>query len=308
MAVMHSAVTGRGGGSIPKLFDTTIKALEVAESSPPPEAPKPPTPPTMPKTGLSSIPNLSAAVSPSGSPGTQEALAMERLTSARENLDTLAALVATTLFHIQYAVGGDALTAFLAIHALRPSTTEAERRLVHKAMGVLKFAQYSIYILHESVSSEGIEFGVGTLVNLAGLGLGVAASIHWCPIDNSLKMASIDDLGMPKAITARVIKNALPPQGQCQKDAKAAMTRACANEYTKQGNLKTISTANIYEALRSNGFEEFIPKLKRDMEAYTQSMKEKKNLKRKSVDGMRIDDDILPAEDSHDVPFTDHNT
>ncbi|KAI8846993.1 histone-fold-containing protein [Chytridium lagenaria] len=91
-------------------------------------------------------------------------------------------------------------------------------------------------------------------------------------------MATIDDLGMPKAITARVIKTALPPQGQCNKDAKSAMTRACtvfisyitasANDCAKSGNHKTISSANIYDALRSNGFEEFIPKLKKEMEAY----------------------------------------
>ncbi|KAI8846994.1 hypothetical protein BC829DRAFT_252287 [Chytridium lagenaria] len=133
MAVMHSAVTSRGGGSIPRLFDTTIKALEAAESAPPPTI-EPSTVSPVSKTGLGSIPNLSAAVNPAGAPGSPEALALERLGFARENLDTLAALVATTLFHIQYAVGGDALTAFLAIHALLPSTSEPERRLVHKAM------------------------------------------------------------------------------------------------------------------------------------------------------------------------------
>ncbi|KAJ3118373.1 hypothetical protein HDU96_002215 [Phlyctochytrium bullatum] len=182
MAVMHSAVTSRGGGSIPKLFDTTIKALETAESAPPPEPPKPApaaAAPSLPKSGLASIPNLSAAVTPSTPAPTPETLALERLTNARENLDTLAALVATTLFHIQYAVGGDALATFLAVHALRPSTPDNERRLVHKAMGVLKLAQYGIYILHESFSADGLEVGAGTLINLFGLGLGLAASYTW---------------------------------------------------------------------------------------------------------------------------------
>ncbi|KAJ3099302.1 hypothetical protein HDU97_003276 [Phlyctochytrium planicorne] len=177
MAVMHSAITSRGGGSIPKLFDTTIKALEAAETSPPPVPEAPKAAPSLPGSGLTNFSNLSAAVTPQLA--TPEQLAAERLQTARENLDTLAALVATTLFHIQYSIGGDALTTFLAVHALRPSTSEPERRLVHKAMGVLKISQYSIYILHESISSEGIDFGFGTFVNLIGLGLGVTASYVW---------------------------------------------------------------------------------------------------------------------------------
>ncbi|KAJ3191399.1 hypothetical protein HK101_007811 [Irineochytrium annulatum] len=174
MAVLHSSVTSRGGGSIPKLFDTTINALEAAESAPPPQPSS--AGPQLSTPTMGALTNV--AVNPAITSMTG-ALASEKLATARENLDTLAALVATTLFHIQFSVGGDAVTSFLAGHALRPSTSEVERRLVHKALGVMKVAQFSVHLLHESISAEGIEFGAGMLINLTGLGISVAASWVW---------------------------------------------------------------------------------------------------------------------------------
>ncbi|KAJ3099301.1 DNA polymerase epsilon subunit 3 [Phlyctochytrium planicorne] len=126
-------------------------------------------------------------------------------------------------------------------------------------------------------------------------------------------MATIDDLGMPKAITTRVMKNAIPATGQIQKDAKSAMTRACtvyisyittlANEITKKNNHKTVSASDVYEAIQKAGFGNLIPRLRKDMEAYTQSVKEKK-LKRKSGDvtDLQTDDYDIPEADNDPEP------
>ncbi|KAJ3118376.1 hypothetical protein HDU96_002218 [Phlyctochytrium bullatum] len=113
---------------------------------------------------------------------------------------------------------------------------------------------------------------------------------------------TIDDLGMPKAITARIIKGVLPAQGQVQKDARSAMTRACtvfisyvtstlnfallnsANDITKKRAHKTINVGHVYEALQKNGFESFIPTLQAEMEAYAETQRAKKNQRQKKAE------------------------
>ncbi|KAJ3291943.1 aldehyde dehydrogenase 3, member A2, partial [Blyttiomyces sp. JEL0837] len=179
MAVMTSHVGNRGGGSIPKLFETTLEALESAEKAElnnisTQSTPTPPAP-------VSSSPYSAAVSGIATQTQTQitQALASDRLATARENLDTMAALLATTLFQIQYLLGADAMIAFLCVHALRPSTPDGERRLVHKTLGLVKSCQYFVYFLHEGFTADGFTFGPGTLVNLFGLGVSAAASYWW---------------------------------------------------------------------------------------------------------------------------------
>ncbi|KAI9331527.1 hypothetical protein DFJ73DRAFT_856911 [Zopfochytrium polystomum] len=167
MAVLSSSISNRGGGSLPKLFETTLESVESAQAAElaAPSSPSAPTP-------ASSSPYASAVSShtqPSQNAQLAASLASDRLATARENLDTLAAMVAAALFQVQYAVGGDAVQTFLCIHA----------RLVHKTLGLVKFCQYFVYFLHESITSEGIVLGPGTWINAFGLGLSLTASYWW---------------------------------------------------------------------------------------------------------------------------------
>jgi hypothetical protein len=163
-----------GGGSIPQLFETSLSAVEAAESAPPP----PPTPAASPTGSTFSTGPISAGLSAALNPGSGQQ-GPDRLMIARENLDTVAALVATSLYQIQYAMGGEALVSYICFHALRPTTPNNERRLVHKALGVLKSAQYVVHILHNAANGEGIELGMNTVVSLLGMGLSLYASWWW---------------------------------------------------------------------------------------------------------------------------------
>ncbi|KAJ3415104.1 hypothetical protein HDV05_005512 [Chytridiales sp. JEL 0842] len=171
LTVLSANVSNRGGGSVAQLFDSSVNAVEVAESSPAPPSVSSTTSSNSLTGGTS--PGLTAALNPSAAALTAE----NRVAIAKENLDTLAALVATSLYQVQYALGGDVLASWLCFHALTSSTPDNERRLVHRALGVLKGAQYCVHILHNM--GDDFLFGTGTLVSLMGLSLTVGASWYW---------------------------------------------------------------------------------------------------------------------------------
>ncbi|TPX62458.1 hypothetical protein SpCBS45565_g07023 [Spizellomyces sp. 'palustris'] len=99
-------------------------------------------------------------------------------------------------------------------------------------------------------------------------------------------MTSIDDLDLPRSIIGRVIKNALPEGAQVQKDAKAAMTKACtvfinyltatALDVTKHSDRKSISANDIFRALAILEFDQFLPMIKVAVEEFQQKAKEKR--------------------------------
>ncbi|KAJ1546065.1 hypothetical protein HK405_007440, partial [Cladochytrium tenue] len=169
---------GCGGGSLPKLFETAIEAVEIAQKADmTATAVAPATPAPAPTSPYASA--VGPLTQPSQNAQIASVLASDRLALARENLDTLAAFVASALFQVQYALAADAAVAYLCVHALRPSTPDRERRLVHVTLGLVKSCQYLVYFLHESVTSDGIVLGPGTLVNLFGFSLSVGASYWW---------------------------------------------------------------------------------------------------------------------------------
>ncbi|KAJ3020560.1 UNVERIFIED_CONTAM: hypothetical protein HDU68_010118 [Siphonaria sp. JEL0065] len=155
-----------GGGSIQNLFNAVLGSVEAAEKglANPVSVQQP--------TNTSTSP-YGAAVAGSLNSLNGSTLAAERLAAARENLDSLAALVASSLFQVQYIVASDALIAYVAFHGLRSDSSQ-ERRLVHKALGIVKTAQYLIYLTHEATTN-----GVLSYFNIVGLGVTVAAAYTW---------------------------------------------------------------------------------------------------------------------------------
>ncbi|KAJ3264381.1 hypothetical protein HDU77_008685 [Chytriomyces hyalinus] len=169
--IMSTRIERSGGGSIQTLFDSTLKAVEAAESA----AKNASLSASAPASANSSNPYAAAVGSSLNamSSSSPQALAQERLSIARENVDTLAALVASSCFLVQYAVGGDALVAYLGFVGLTTSS-HAERRFIHQCLGIVKATQYTIYLLHESATSGGL-----SVFNLGGLVVSISAAYVW---------------------------------------------------------------------------------------------------------------------------------
>lgn len=99
----------------------------------------------------------------------------------------------------------------------------------------------------------------------------------------------IEDLNLPMANVARLMKDALPPQVSVTKEARSALTRAASVfilylTTTASGNasnkkLKTLQAQHIFEALEEIEFEHFVGPLKEFLEQYRASQKEKRESK-----------------------------
>ncbi|KAJ3282763.1 hypothetical protein HDU79_009680 [Rhizoclosmatium sp. JEL0117] len=163
--IMQTRIERNGGGSLQTLFASAMKEVESAERSPL-SAPSP----TQPPPSSSSSSPYAAAV---GNLATSSTPNIDRIAVAKENLDTLAALVASALFQVQYSTATDALIAYLAVSGLRTDSL-AERRLIHRALGYTKATQYLIYVWHEVTTS-----GYLSAFNVIGLGVTVAATYTW---------------------------------------------------------------------------------------------------------------------------------
>ncbi|KAI8817040.1 histone-fold-containing protein [Fimicolochytrium jonesii] len=99
-------------------------------------------------------------------------------------------------------------------------------------------------------------------------------------------MTSIEDIDLPRSIISRVIKGALPDGAQVQKDAKAAMTKACtvfisyltatALDVTKSNDRKSITSNDVFRALTILEFDQFAPMIKVAVQEFQQKAKEKR--------------------------------
>ncbi|KAJ3131258.1 hypothetical protein HK100_006574 [Physocladia obscura] len=93
----------------------------------------------------------------------------------------------------------------------------------------------------------------------------------------------IDDLSIPKAIVTRILKGSTVSNFRyldwprikmafqvfnlaMQKEAKDAFTKAI--ELAKKAGRKTISANDVYEALNSSEFEQFVAAIKHDTEGF----------------------------------------
>lgn len=105
----------------------------------------------------------------------------------------------------------------------------------------------------------------------------------------------IEDLNLPNAVIARIIKDGLPEGANVSKEARAAIARAAsvfvifltstATSLARKQNHKTVTDANILEALKQLEFESFIEPLKADLEAYRKVVKDKKDKAKKDTAG-----------------------
>ncbi|KAJ3382784.1 hypothetical protein HDU84_004065 [Entophlyctis sp. JEL0112] len=169
--ILAARVERSGGGSVQTLFESSVDSVNALAASEQHQhqqaqvaAPAPASSASPYGAAVAASLNFNSANSPPAS---------ERLFAARGNLDTLAALVASTMFQIQYSVPTDMLIVYLAAHGLRSESLQ-ERRLVHKCLGLIKSSQYLVYLFNEFSTAGGV-----SIANLAGFTLTVFATIKW---------------------------------------------------------------------------------------------------------------------------------
>ncbi len=93
-------------------------------------------------------------------------------------------------------------------------------------------------------------------------------------------MTGIDELELPRAMIARIVKSALPDGALLQKDAKNAISKmatifisyltATAIDVAAVAKHKTLSTEDILQALTILDFERFVPNLREQLMARKQ--------------------------------------
>ncbi|KAL4952615.1 histone-fold-containing protein [Aspergillus filifer] len=98
---------------------------------------------------------------------------------------------------------------------------------------------------------------------------------------------SIEDYLLPRSITLRLAKSVLPPNTSVQKDAVLAIQKAAtvfvsylssaANESTLK---RTVTPADVLNALSELEFEGFRPRLERELDAFTDNKAAKRRAKK----------------------------
>lgn len=100
-----------------------------------------------------------------------------------------------------------------------------------------------------------------------------------------------EDLSLPNAVIARIMKEALPDGVIISKEARQAISKAasvfvlyctsCANNNALQQKRKTLKELDVLSAVEEMDFEGFIPSLKQSLEAFKVGQKEKKEASEK---------------------------
>ncbi|PGH02540.1 hypothetical protein GX51_04566 [Blastomyces parvus] len=98
---------------------------------------------------------------------------------------------------------------------------------------------------------------------------------------------NVEDYLLPRALTQRLAKSALPPNTSIQKDALLAISKAAtvfvsylsshANEETEK---KTVTPQDVFAALSQIEFEAFLPRLERELAVYTEAAAQKRRVKK----------------------------
>ncbi|XP_023177563.2 DNA polymerase epsilon subunit 3 [Drosophila hydei] len=99
----------------------------------------------------------------------------------------------------------------------------------------------------------------------------------------------IEDLNLPNAVIARLIKEALPEGSNVSKEARAAIAKAASvfaifitsssTALAHKQNHRTITAKDILQTLNELDFESFVPSLTQDLEVYRKMVKDKKESK-----------------------------
>lgn len=102
----------------------------------------------------------------------------------------------------------------------------------------------------------------------------------------------IEDLNLPNAVIARLIKEALPEGCSVSKEARAAIAKAASvfaifvtsssTALAHKQNHRTIAAKDILQTLNELDFESFVPPLTKDLEVYRKMVKDKKESKANS--------------------------
>ncbi|ELT97819.1 hypothetical protein CAPTEDRAFT_184024 [Capitella teleta] len=95
-----------------------------------------------------------------------------------------------------------------------------------------------------------------------------------------------EDLNLPNSIITRIIKDAIPDGVNVSKDARLAISKAasvfvlyatsCANNFAQQNKRKMISGQDVLDSMTELEFDELVEPLKKSLEAYKKSQKDKK--------------------------------
>lgn len=102
----------------------------------------------------------------------------------------------------------------------------------------------------------------------------------------------IEDLNLPNAVIARLIKEALPDGSSVSKEARVAIAKAASvfaifvtsssTALAHKQNHRTIAAKDILQTLNELDFESFVPTLTKDLEVYRKMVKDKKESKANS--------------------------
>ncbi|KAL6239829.1 histone-fold-containing protein [Aspergillus navahoensis] len=118
---------------------------------------------------------------------------------------------------------------------------------------------------------------------------------------------SIEDYLLPRSITLRLAKSVLPPNTSVQKDAVLAIQKAATvfvsylSSHANEATLKrTVSPADVLNALSELEFEGFRPRLEKELDKFT-DLKAAKRKPRKSGDGNAKTNADAGAEDKNGV-------
>ncbi|XP_012287304.1 DNA polymerase epsilon subunit 3 [Orussus abietinus] len=117
----------------------------------------------------------------------------------------------------------------------------------------------------------------------------------------SMMAEKMEDLNLPNAVVTRIIKEALPSGVTVGKEARAAVTKAAfifilyltssANSVAKKANRKTISSADVIQAMEDIDFDQFIEPLQEALENFKKTQKEKKDATTKRKQQKKDEDD-----------------
>ncbi|XP_015753227.1 PREDICTED: DNA polymerase epsilon subunit 3-like [Acropora digitifera] len=84
-----------------------------------------------------------------------------------------------------------------------------------------------------------------------------------------------EDLNLPNAVVSRLAKDALPENVNISKEARTAIGKAasvfvlyatsCANNFAQKQKRKTLTAADVFDALDEMEFEQFVQPLKESL-------------------------------------------
>ncbi|KAJ3398722.1 DNA polymerase epsilon subunit 3 [Chytriomyces hyalinus] len=108
-------------------------------------------------------------------------------------------------------------------------------------------------------------------------------------------MNGIEDLSIPKSIVARIVKGTQVNgiHANMQREAKDAFVKSCtvfmsyistqAASLARKNGRKTITAADVYEALSNSQFDTFVHSCKEDAEAFNNREREKRSAQTKNL-------------------------